>query len=540
MKNSVFVVAALLFLAFGCQSTHQPQWLTPSKAQWLTPSKESSGRFLGQVPTSAPPVGDPFIGDPFASDQVTSHQVTSNQVAGNQVAGDPFALTASAAPPVFPPAFDPFAPIQQGALGSDQAAREAERERIRALATAQREGAPDYMQPLSPWAGPFSNRTRGRTLEQDVIQQVAYQQVNARHLSSGEYEFDWEKEVPKSGFDWSFLDPANFFTRIRDQMGLGPDEEKANASMLKGREILLANPDLKNQAQNLEAAKHFMEAAKRFPNSVLEEDALHLAAECYFFADDYPNAMAAYQQLVIKYQHSRHVDNAVRRLFLIGRYWEIEAERGTSPFNFTNNRSLPRFDTFGHAKKAYETIFTYDPLGPVADAALMALADAYLRRGRHQGDDNFNLAAFYYQRVREEHPTSKYIAGAYERELYARTRAYLGAENPGGTLQEARRLAESSLWLRNDLNSENQAGILEIKEGILVKEAERLWVQGQFWDMRKRHYGAARISYNQLIAEYPQTEFAERARRRLEVIEGLPDVPPIFGFPINPFKAMEW
>jgi len=499
MKNTVFVIVALLLFASGCQTTHNPQWLTPSKG--------SGGQFLGQAP-----IDSPFTGDPFGA-------------AVHAAPTSPF------------PLFDPFAPIQQAALGSEQAAQEAERERIRALATAQREDAPGYLQPLRPWDGPFSNRTRARTLEQDVIQQTGYKQVSARNLSYEEYEFDWEKEVPNKSFDWSFLQ----LNRIRDWMGLGPDEEKANVSMQKGREILLANPDLKDQKQNLEAAKHFMEAAKRYPNSVLEEDALHLAAECYFFADDYANAFSAYQQLVIKYQHSRHVDNAVRRLFLIGRYWEQEAEQSSWAFRFSSDRSLPRYDTFGFAKRAYETIFTYDPLGPVSDAALMALADAYLRRGRHQGDDNFNLAAFYYQRLREEHPTSKYIARAYESELYARTRAYLGAEHPGGTLGEARRLAEISLWqFRHELDSEDKAGILEIKEGILVKEAERLWTEGQFWDMKKRHYGAARISYNQLIREYPQTEFAERARRRLVQIEGLPDVPAIFGFPVNPFKAEQW
>ena len=91
----------------------------------------------------------------------------------------------------------------------------------------------------------------------------------------------------------------------------------------------------------------------------------------------------------------------------------------------------------------------------------------------------------------------------------------------------------------NELNSESRAALLDMKESILDKKAERLWTVGQFWD-RKRFYGAARLQYQQLIEEYPQTEFAERARRRLVIIEGLPDTPPIFGFPINPFRTNEW
>ena len=497
MKNTLFVVA--LFVAvLGCQTTQHSHWLTPPKGE--------KGLFLGQAPLEQASVDDPFL-------QAMRH------------------------PPAMQPMIDPFAPIQQGALGSELAAREAERERIRTLATTPRDGAPDYLQPFRPWDGPFRNRDRGKVIEQDILQ-VGFEQVSVKNYLN-EYEFDWEKESPKKSFDWSILDPANAVRRTRDWMGLGPDEAKANASMQKGREILLTNPELKDQKKNLEAAKHFLEAAKRHPDSVLEEDALHLAGECYFFTDDYPNAFTAYQKLVIKYQHSKHVDNAVRRLFQIGRYWEVESERSSSPFRASgfSDKSLPKLDTFGNAKKAYETIFIYDPLGPISDKALMALATAYLKRGRYQGDDNFNQAAFYYQRLREEHPSSPYIAKAYENELFARTQAYLGAEHPSGTLDEARKLAEITLWqFRDELDSADKAGILEIKESILVKEAERLWSKANFYDQRKRHYGAARLYYNRLIAEYPQTEFAERARQRLPQIENLPDTPPLFGFPTNPFK----
>ena len=64
-----------------------------------------------------------------------------------------------------------------------------------------------------------------------------------------------------------------------------------------------------------------------------------------------------------------------------------------------------------------------------------------------------------------------------------------------------------------------------------------MWEMGRYYDLKKRNYGSARLEYNRLIAEYPQTEYAERARRRLQQIEDLPDTPPIFRLPINPFKV---
>ena len=505
MKNTIFAAWILSVFMFGCQSTRNSRWLTPPRGE--------REQFLGQAPAD-----DPFFSmlqsAPAVPPPITPHSVVD----------------------------DPFSPVQRSAVGSgmdtEEARKEAEKERIKALAMASRENAPDYLKPLNPWNGPFANRTRTKTLEQDIIRQVGYEPVNVK-MFSDEPEYDWEKEERKKGFDWSVLTPEKSYAKVRDWMGLGPDEKKANISMQKGREILLSNPDLKETKKNLEAAKHFSEAARKFPDSVLEEDALHLAGECYFFSDEYYNAFNAYQKLIVKYHHSKYVDNAVRRVFKIGRYWELESEKGGSGFKFSD-KSLPNYDTFGYAKKAYITIFTYDPLGPVSDDALMALATAYMKRGKYQGDDNYNQAAYYYQRLREDHPSSKHIAKAHEYELHARTRAYLGPEHPSRTLEEAKKLAEITLWQFNgELDGEDRAGILEIKEHILESEAERLWETGQFYDLKKRNYGSARLHYHQLIAEYPQTSYAEKARKRLAQIEGLPDTPSIFGWPVNPFKAEE-
>ena len=498
MRNIVFTVALSLLFALGCQTTNNSRWLTPPKGQ---------GKVFGQAPSD----------DPFAFPVISHTQ------------------------PVSHPAFEPFAPVQQHAMIADLAAEEAERERLRLLATTPREGAPAHLQPFNAWNGPFATRVRQRNLEQEFILQTggSFEHVNGKQFIIDEPLFDWELEEERKGFDWSLLDPSNFYTRVRDGLGMGPDEGKANEAMRKGRDVLMTNPDLSDRKKNLEAAKHFTEAARRFPNSVLEEDALHLAGECFYFGDDYPSAFRAYQQLMIKYRHSKHVDNAARRLFRIGQFWEREAERSFSSFNFSN-RSLPRYDTFGFAKKAYTTIFMNDPLGPISDDALMALATAYYKRGRYQGDDNFNRAAMFYKQLREEYPLSPHIARAYENELFARTQAYLGADHPSRTLEEAKKLAEIAMrQFGNELGSESRVALLEIQEVILDKKAERLWTMGRFYD-GKRYYGAARIQYGELIAEHPQSEFAERARRRLASIEGLPDTPPIFGFPINPFKTNEW
>jgi outer membrane protein assembly factor BamD (BamD/ComL family) len=256
----------------------------------------------------------------------------------------------------------------------------------------------------------------------------------------------------------------------------------------------------------------------------LEEDALHLAGECYFFGEYYTRAMKSYQKLLIKYQHSKHIDNGVRRLFAIAQYWEQEDRRGVSSVNMTE-KSRPTFDTFGYAKKAYETIFINDPNGPISDAAVMALATAYLLKGRYKGDDNFNHAAYYYSFLRENYPLSKYITKAHELELEARTQAYMGAEHSSTTLDEAQKLADITLrQFSSELDENKKEDILEMKEVIIQRQAEREWTMGQFYD-KKQYYGSAKLYYEKLLDKYPQTEYAEKAKVRLEQIQNKPDQP---------------
>ncbi|MGL4593562.1 MAG: tetratricopeptide repeat protein [Thermoguttaceae bacterium] len=428
--------------------------------------------------------------------------------------------------------WDSFDTETSRAISIDEAAKREEdaKERARltelAMSTRSESGA-EYLKSLSKWNGPFETRTQKNALEQDIIRQVGYTHRETPYYDNSPI-YDWEKEQEK-GFDWSVLDPANFFTKVRDWVGLGPDERKANEAMKAGREILLANPDLKSNPKILEAAKHFKDAAKRWPSSVLEEDALHLAGECFYFGGDYNGAMTAYHQLVIQYQHSKYTDNAVRRLFLIGRYWEAEDRRGASFVNATD-KSRPTFDTFGFSKKAYEAIFINDPNGPISDDAVMALASAYLAKGRYQGDPHFEQAAYYFNYLREHYPLSKHITKAHELELFAKTNAYMGAEHSDKVLSEAEKLADVTLrQLGSELDPTEKQEVLALKEEVIMRQAEREWTLGQYYD-KKKYYGAARIYYEKLLDRYPQTEFATKARIRLEEVKDKPAKPDQLGF----------
>ena len=566
IRNSWFVIGLLLFT--GCSTV-------PSRERWLTPKSPPppAESVLGQAPQTGnavpgSPVGNAVPGSPVGN--VVPGSPVGN-VVPDSVMDDPWLVAAHQEPrqqqlpiaptpwangpplqqpqtspelwangasplPSPPPIDDPWGidqhTKQREAVSIEEAAQKEEEMREQArlaeIATAKNtSGGPKYLEPLTHWAGPFADREQKKDVEQDIIRQAAYVEVSQQRYDNFPV-YDWEKEE-KKGFDWSVLDPVNFFTKVRDWIGMGPDERKANAAMKKGRDILepYREPgDLKDKKIWAAAAKEFWNAARRWPDSVLEEDALHLAGECYYFAEDYPHALKCYEKLLVKYQHSKYLDADVRRVFSIARYWEQEARRGVSAVNMTE-KSRPTFDTFGNGKKAYEAIFINDPNGPISDDAVMALASAYLARGRYQGDDNYDQAAYYFNYLRENFPLSKHMAKAHELELYARTNAYMGAEYNSKMLDEAGKLADVTLRQFGMKLGDDKEDIVALKEGVVVRQAEKEWVFGQHYD-KKKYYGAARQYYEKLIDKYPQTEFAAKARQRLEEIEGLPPQPSQF------------
>jgi outer membrane protein assembly factor BamD (BamD/ComL family) len=505
------------------------------------------------------------------SNSVPTNSVPSNVVPTNVASSavdDPMShFMASPAPTPIPPDINVLGPAVDDIWGEtlkksvsieDAAKLErdvAEKNRLLEIAASKRSGEVDpkkkYLRPFSDRHGPFASRDKRETLDQDIISPVNYVEANPE-IYDNKPIYDWEIEA-KPMFDWSVLDPVNFYTKVAARVGLGPNETKAQNFMNEGRDILLkikksgddtqvdTSPKSSKEREKLycSAAKKFILAAKKWPDSLLEEDALNLAAESYFFGGDYTRAFNAYQALMVKYQHSKHIDNAARRVFAIARYWE-SADRNSSKIvlvNFTE-KSLPLFDTFGYAGKAYETIFVNDPNNPLADDAVMALAAANLSKGRYSGDSNYEKAAFYYKYLTENYPLSDHFDEARKGELFARSESYMGAEYNSKTLDDAKEIAEMLKRSRtpNQVDDDNEAeAINELDENLMTKRAEREWVLGQYYDT-KRYYGSAKIFYQKVVDNYPQTTYAEKARRRLEQIKDKPDKPSLRIFGNNKTK----
>ncbi|MBN1393833.1 MAG: tetratricopeptide repeat protein [Pirellulales bacterium] len=318
----------------------------------------------------------------------------------------------------------------------------------------------------------------------------------------------------KSGLDLADLAPERIYKNIKEAAGYGPDEKIARSAKQEGEALF-------REKKYKEAAKKFAAAAARWPDSPLEEDALFLKGESEFFSDQYPEAHDTFGELLKKYSNTRHLDTVMAREFAIGRYWEqLYGAKPTLPIqpNLTDGER-PLFDTFGYAVQAYQRVRQNDPTGPLADDALLALGNAYFRRGQ------FENAAHQYDLLRKEYPNSEHQMNAHLLGLQAKMRIYQGTPYDDAPLVEGEKIAAQALTQFGDKLGEERRRVAQAHAQIQEEKANRDFQIAQYYEQRKR-FGAARLYYRSIIEEFPRTRMAEQSKARLEAIGGEPDEPP--------------
>ncbi len=307
---------------------------------------------------------------------------------------------------------------------------------------------------------------------------------------------------------------ASFLDRMAAAVGRGPDEAEA-------RELYTEGDAYFRQQKYADAARRFAKSAKRLPDSPLEEDAMFMRAESYFFSDNYPKANDAYEALLKKYPNTRRLDDVVKRQFAIAHYWD-QYHQNDPQWPVTPNlldKTRHRFDTVGHALRVYESIRLNDPTGPLADDALMATAGAYFTQGRYADAD------YHYGLLRREYPKSEHQFNAHLLGLQSKLRMYQGPAYDGTVLEEAEKLVSQLLTQFPDQVHRERERIVKMRAEIAAQQALRSWSRAEYY-ARGRHFGAARHYYEKVVRDYPQTKLAQEARTQLVSLEGRPDQPP--------------
>ncbi len=273
----------------------------------------------------------------------------------------------------------------------------------------------------------------------------------------------------------------------------------------------------------------------------IRAEALFFQGESLYMQQNLRRARDNYKVIVKDYPSTAYVDRSSRRLFEIAKQWlgnndfatsseitTVNLEEPTrqptstgprSPHRWYHlnpwNRSRPVLDTNGFAVDALRTIWTYDTTGPLADDALMLAATHHLRENQNvEADRLFTL-------LREQFPKSPHLQAAFVLGSHVKLASYQGAAYEEETLEDARDLKESTLRLFPTApEAERIRG--ELKD-IYQAEAARRWERAKFW--RKEGPKAEAVYLKQVIAEFPDTQYAELARARMQEIGKVSSAP---------------
>ena len=321
------------------------------------------------------------------------------------------------------------------------------------------------------------------------------------------------ESAPEGEFGWDFFRGDNIKKRWKKLVGRGPNEPVARTALAEA-DVLF------REGQYAKAIPKYKVAVDRWPDSVIEEDALWQLAECWFFTDQYPKAEDCYDELVKKYANTRYLDRVAQRQFVIAQYWIALDQKRHLPLLVPNlaDRSRPVFDTKGRALKAYDHVRINDPRGPLADDSIMAQANA------HFLDRQWMDADYFYGLLRTDYPDSDFLLQAHLLGLQAKIRAYQGPGYEGGVLDEAEILADQILvQFPDQLTAEDQARVGQSRAEIAAQQAQRHWNRAEFY-AKGKHYTSARIYYALIARDYPKTQLAQASREKLNLIADKKDV----------------
>lgn len=366
------------------------------------------------------------------------------------------------------------------------------------LAAVASAGCASLQKPQWPWA-------KTADTEHEIDQQLG-EDAESEVISS-------EYTPSSDDAGWDYFKGENIKKRWKKMVGRGPNEPVARKALAEA-DALFRDGNYK------EAIAKYKVAVDRWPDSVIEEDAMWQLAESYFFTDQYPKAEDQYDELVKKYANTKYLDRVAQRQFVIAQYWVALDQKTHLPVIVPNlfDRSRPLFDTRGRALKAYDHVRLNDPRGPLADDSIMAAANA------HFLDRQWLDADYFYGLLRSEYPDSDFLLQAHLLGLQAKLRAYQGPAYEGGILDEAELLADQVVvQFPDQLGHEEEERVQQTRAEIAAQQALRHWRRAEFY-AKGKHYTSARIYYAMIARDYPKTQLADQARLKYVAIKDKADV----------------
>lgn len=357
----------------------------------------------------------------------------------------------------------------------------------------------------------------GLQLRQPSPDQIDSRKRESDARASADQEPTWEESFSEALDRWTGAAPDHAYAR----QTFADAEKLYNSAAYARQQAGRLGTGLDDAGEfYLAAAESYAEAAEKWPDSALQEDAWFMSGESYFFIDYYDKANDQYERLLKDYPNSRYMDTVQRRRFAIAQYWIKEAELADRSFAHFNlfDESRPLRDSYNTGIRILDQIRIQDPTGEIADDATMAAAVALLKT------KSYGRADVILTDLRKTFPGSSHQFMAHFLGIDTKLRSYQGPHYDGGVLVEALELVKQVRRQFPQQAKQRQQDLVKMEAEIRFHQAQREWTVAVFYQKRSE-IGAARIYYASIIKDYPDTPFAKLAQARLHEIADLPARP---------------
>lgn len=248
---------------------------------------------------------------------------------------------------------------------------------------------------------------------------------------------------------------------------------------------------------------------------------LYYLGEIKFQKGDYVGAHDKFEELIKSYPGTNYLEKAVQREYEIGQVWLAHSSGTTDdplPWHSRFRGGLPVFDTGGHAVAALDHVRLNDPTGPLADDAVMNVADHFYKVG------DFETAAEYYDQLSSDHPKSPFVERAMHGSVDSKLKGYIGPEYDVTGLEQARDTARRTIQLFPESQGLEGVGVTDLNKTLdLVadEEAGRAFSVGSYY-RRSGHVISAEYYFGMILRKWPKTDWASKAELQLAELAKMP------------------
>ncbi|MDG3006563.1 outer membrane protein assembly factor BamD [Paludisphaera mucosa] len=268
-----------------------------------------------------------------------------------------------------------------------------------------------------------------------------------------------------------------------------------------------------------EAEAAFSKIAKARKESPWGEKAQYQLAETQFKRRKFLAAHDSFEKLAADYPGTQRMEDLVSREYEIAQIWMAQNDPKAKPeqklawyTHFTGEQAV--IDTQGNALKALEHVRHHAPDGPLADDAVMQIADY------HMANADYESAAIYYDEMISTHPKSPFLHRAHLAAIDARVKGYLGPAYDGEGLEKARDLVQQTMktFPEDQASYEKLYHTLDL---INDQEAERTYNIGAYYK-KVGKVASAEYYFGKIPQRWPNSPWAVKAKTDLATLAKLP------------------